>query len=370
MATSLSPVRFAVVGLGHFAQVAVLPAMKRLKDVELAALVSGDPEKRAVLGDQYSVERRCDYGELEALLQSKAIDAGYIATPNDTHAEYCMRAARHGVHVLCEKPMAPTSSECEAMIDVAEAHDVRLMIAYRLHFESGNLSAIAALEAGKIGEPRIFNSVFTLQVRPDNTRVQKRAGAGPLYDIGTYCINAARSLFRAEPLEVMAQMARRPDDPRFRHTEETVAATMRFSDERLASFVVGFGSYATAEYKVIGTEGGLTVDCAYEYVDDITLTIRSHGETSRQTFQKRDQIAAEISYFADCVRNGIEPEPSGYEGLADVRVIEAIQASAASGEGVAVDPVLQQSRPDLGQALRVPPHGKPRTVHVHSGSLS
>ncbi len=367
--TTPTPVRFAVVGLGHFAQVAVLPGIQRLEEARVVALVSGDAEKLAVLGTRYDVPLRSSYDDYDGLLQSGAIDAVYIATPNDTHATYAIRAAEHGIHVLCEKPMAPTSGECEAMVDAAEANDVRLMIAYRLHFEPANLTAVEALQKKQIGEPRLFNSVFTLQVRPENTRVQNRAGAGPLYDIGTYCINAARYLFRAEPTSLIALSGSNPSDERFRFSEEAIAATMLFPGERLANFAVSFGTASTARYEVLGTDGVLRADSAYEYVEDIELVIETSGQTTRQTFHKRDQIAAEIRYFARCVRDGVDPEPSGYEGLADVRIIEAIQRSAATGRRVEPVPTRRDVRPSIDQAATVPPHPKPRTVGVRSGSL-
>ncbi len=366
---NLRPLRFGVVGLGHFAQVAVLPGIRKLDEAKVEALVSGDAEKLAVLGERYDVPLRCNYADYDGLLRSGSIDAVYIATPNDTHAEYCIRAAEHGIHVLCEKPMAPTSRECEAMIAAAQANDVRLMIAYRLHFEPANLTAVEALEKKQIGEPRLFNSVFTLPVRPDNTRVQNRAGAGPLYDIGVYCINAARYLFRAEPISLIALTGSNRADERFRYSDETIAVTMLFPGDRLANFAVSFGTASTARYEVLGPEGILTADWAYEYVEDIELTIKTRDHTAHQTFHKRDQIAAEIRYFAECVQNGSDPEPSGYEGLADVRIIEAIQESTKTGRRVELVPVPRAARPSLGQAISVPPHGKPPTVGVESGSL-
>src|SRR5688500_17124060 len=134
-------VRYAVVGLGHFAQVAILPAFKHARDnSELVALVSDDPRKLKKLGNRYGVEARHSYEEYDALCASGEIDAVYIALPNSLHCDYAVRAAEAGVHVLCEKPMAVTADECEKMIEAARRNDVRLMVAYRLHFEEGNLS--------------------------------------------------------------------------------------------------------------------------------------------------------------------------------------------------------------------------------------
>src|SRR5439155_26567205 len=119
------------------------------------------------------------------------------------------RAAKTGVHVLCEKPMALTAADCEAMIRATQAAGVRLMIAYRLHFQKGNLRAVEIVESGRLGQPRFFSSDFSMQVKDkDNIRLKRERGGGPLYDLGLYCINAARYLFREEPEEVVAFSAR------------------------------------------------------------------------------------------------------------------------------------------------------------------
>src|ERR1044072_991742 len=145
-------VRYAVVGLGHIAQVAVLPAFGNARrNSKLAAFVSGDPVKLAELGERYGVERRCSYEQYDELLKSGDIDAVYIALPNSLHAEYAVRAAQAGVHVLCEKPMAVTEAECELMARTARENKAKLMVAYRLHFERANLEAIEIARSGRIG---------------------------------------------------------------------------------------------------------------------------------------------------------------------------------------------------------------------------
>ena len=133
-------VRYAVVGLGHLAQVAVLPAFKNARNSELAAIISGDAEKRKKLGTKYRLEQVYSYNQYDRALAQ--VDAVYLVLPNHLHREYAVRAAAAGVHVLCEKPMAVTEEECEAMIEAADSNDVKLMIAYRLHFERANLEAI------------------------------------------------------------------------------------------------------------------------------------------------------------------------------------------------------------------------------------
>src|SRR5712672_2093747 len=151
-------IRYAVVGIGHLAQVAVLPAFKGAANSELAAIVSGDAEKQNKLGKKYCIEQVYSYDEYDRVLSE--VDAVYLVLPNHLHREYAVRAAQAGVHVLCEKPMAVTEADCEAMIEAAEASHVKLMIAYRLHFEKANLEAIRLVESGKLGEPRFFGSEF------------------------------------------------------------------------------------------------------------------------------------------------------------------------------------------------------------------
>src|SRR5712672_3001708 len=136
-------VRYAVVGLGYIAQIAVLPAFAHAtENSEITALVSSDPKKLKELSRKYGVEHTYSYEQYAECLASGEIDAVYIALPNNMHRAYTEAAAQAGIHVLCEKPMAFDENECEAMIAEAERAQIKLMIAYRLHFEPGNLEAI------------------------------------------------------------------------------------------------------------------------------------------------------------------------------------------------------------------------------------
>jgi len=363
-------VRYAVVGLGWFAQTAVLPAFAHArKNCELAALVSDDKVKLARLGRKYRVGNLASYDECPEALTAAGVDAVYIALPNDLHRDYTVAAAQAGIHVLCEKPMAVTEEESEEMIRAADAHDVRLMIAYRRHFEEANLKAAEIVNSGKIGEPRIFSSVFTMQVEDaDNIRLNPIAkGGGTLYDIGIYCINAARALFRAEPVEVEALSANN-GTRRFRNVDEMTSAVLRFPGERLASFTSSFGAADHGSYRVVGTKGDVVVTDAYEFADPKKIELTVGERKTRQSFPKRDQVAAELIRFSECVLRGKEPEPSGREGLADVRIIRALYRSAAEGRAVRLPPFEKRRRPTLAQEVRRPPVRKPRMVRVKGPS--
>jgi predicted dehydrogenase len=357
-----SPIRYAVIGLGHIAQVAILPAFAHAAENSvLTALVSDDAEKLSALKDRYDVPHTFTYDALDECLE--VVDAIYIALPNSMHAEYAVRAAEAGVHVLCEKPMAVTVEDCVRMIAAAREHDVRLMIAYRLHFEHVNLKAIALVDKGAIGEPKLFNSTFSMRVRPGDIRTQRELGGGTLYDIGVYCINAARYLFRAEPTEVLACSVN-GDPVRLPEIDETTAAILRFEGERVATFVTSFNASDSSWYEVLGTTGRLRVDPAYEYAEGLAYEITTDGRTTRRASAKRDQFAAELIYFSRCVLEGTEPEPSGEEGLQDVRIVTALYESAEIGRAVQLPPYKPAQRPDPAQEIRRPPVQKPETVNV------
>jgi predicted dehydrogenase len=361
------PVRFAVVGLGNFAQTAILPAFANAEDkAELVALVTGDVEKASKLSRKYKVPAS-SYDDYEELLKSGKIEAVYIAVPNSEHRTYAEPAARAGVHVLCEKPLAYSVEDAKAIVNVCQKHKVRLMTAYRLHFEEGNLDAIEAAHSGKIGEPRLFTSVHTMQVEPDNIRVDLSLGGGPLEDIGIYCLNAARYVFKAEPEEVTA-IAIRGKDRRFKEVPEAVSATLRFPKDRLATFLCGFGETKVSEYRVIGTEGLLKMDPAFTWNGDIEQTIIRHDKAKSKTFKHRDQVAAEIVYFSDCIRRHKNPEPSGEEGLLDVRIIDALRRSYLRQRTIRLRPLAKKRRPQRGQSIMRGPARKPTPVKAPAPS--
>jgi predicted dehydrogenase len=358
-------VRYAVVGLGHIAQSAVLPAFKNAKkNSELVALVSDDQEKHEKLGAMYNA-RTYTYDEYENCLRSGNIDAVYIALPNNMHHDFTVRAAENGVHVLCEKPMAVTENECLDMIRIADENQVKLMIAYRLHFEETNLKAIEIVQSGEIGEARLFRSVFSMPVKEGDIRVQRELGGGTLYDIGIYCINAARYIFREEPTEVAAFLGNNAD-PRFKEVEEMVSAILRFPGDRHATFTSSFSTEKTASYQVVGTAGNLIVDPTYGYSGELKYQLTVNGKTQKKTFSKRDQFAAEILYFSDCVLNNIQPEPSGEEGLADIRIIRALYESANTGRPVQLPPFERTARPTLAQEIKQPAVKEPNLVNAQS----
>lgn len=360
-------VRYAVIGLGHIAQAAVLPAFKHAKEnSELAILFSDDSLKRKELSAQYKVPALA-YDEFQPYLASKAFDAVYIALPNSMHKDYAVQAMRAGVHVLCEKPLAPSAHDCKVMISEAEKNRVWLMTAYRLHFDQANMKAVEIVRSGKIGKPRYFHSLFSQQVPDGNIRLKKDLGGGTVWDLGIYCINAARYLFGSEPVEVTALSAN-DGQKRFREIDEMTGAILRFPGEGLASFTSSFGAADMDVFEIVGTKGSIRLDAAYEYAEGHVMHVTVEGKTETIQYNKRDQFASELVAFSRCILEKKKPEPSGEEGLADVAVIEAIYHSAKTGQGVKLSKPVIKKHPSIKQVITKAPVRKPRLVHAAPAS--
>ncbi len=362
-------IRYAVIGMGSIAQEAVLPAFQNAENSELTTLVSGDDEKREELGKKYGVRKTYTYEQYEQCLASGEVDAVYIALPNHLHRQYAEPAAKAGIHILCEKPLAQNEDECRKIIDAARAGDVRLMTAYRLHFEEANLEAVRIRDSGRLGDIRIFDSVFCQQVEGNNVRLTSdfEQGGGPLFDMGVYCINAARYLFRDEPTEVIGFRGNN-GERRFEKTDEMVSVVLRFPHDRLANFTVSFGAEHVGRYTLIGSKGMLTLDPSYSYGKDIRMKVTTDGNTNERIFPRGDQFAPELIYFSDCILNGREPEPSGEEGLIDVQIVRAAYRSCETGRAIPIDTAKPGSRPEPGQKIRRPPVEEPELLHARMPS--
>jgi glucose-fructose oxidoreductase len=366
-------VRFAVVGLGHIAQAAVLPAFKHARaHAELTALVSDTPAKLKALGRRYGVKHLHSYDDARDLFSSGAVDAVYITLPNTLHAAWTIRAAEAGLHVLSEKPLATSVLDAERMIDACERNDVHLMTAYRLHFERCNLEVADIVRKKRIGEARYFDAQFSMQVKAGNIRLKRELGGGPEWDIGIYCQNAARYVFADEPTQVWAT-ATNSGDARFAEVPETVHVIMKFPRERIANFVCSFGAADRSRYEIVGTKGSVVVDPAFEYAEglsyELTLSQKKGGDKKqRKKFAKSDQFAPELVHFAKCVRANRRPEPSGMEGLIDVAIIDAIHRSITTGGWAVVEAPQKRRRPSLRQEIRRPAVPRePQLVQAESG---
>lgn len=336
-----------------------MPGILETKNSEMTVLCSDDAEKRVELAKQYNL-KSYSYDEFDKMLNANECDALYIATPNFLHIKHVVPALEKGYHVLCEKLMGCSEEECEAMIAAQKKSGAKLMIAYRLHCDPGNLDVLERVRKGDFGNPIIFSSMHTQPLRPDNHRAKHGFDSGPVPDMGPYPINGSRTMFGAEPIEVQAMgMKSSPFDLQMEY--DTVAVNMRFPQNRVASFVVGYSTVLTTFYRIIGTKGEIIVDPAFNFDKAVSYTTRfgEGGEEEKtKKFPKVDQFGGETEYFSDCILNNVEPEPNGEEGLMDVRVVYAIKQSLETGKPVKLEPRDRLRRAQMDQ-LRSVPFGKP-----------
>ncbi|HYZ34182.1 MAG TPA: Gfo/Idh/MocA family oxidoreductase [Crenalkalicoccus sp.] len=355
-------VRYGVVGAGWISQAALMPAAAHTGNSELTALVTGDPAKARALGERYGIRHLFKYDELQRLIDSDIVDALYVATPNWLHRQHSVPALEAGLAVLLEKPMATTVEDCEAIIAASRRSGAALMIAYRLHFEPATLEAIRLVQSRELGDPRIFSSAFSQHVAPTNHRAQHGYWAGPVTDMGPYPINAVRNLFAAEPVEAHAVGIRTPGLGF--NFEDTVSVVLRFPEERIAQFTVSYAAESVDQYRVIGTRGDLEVAPGFTFGHGLRHRLTLGGRTQEREFPETDQFGGELKYFSDCLLQGREPEPDGEEGLADVRVLAALEQVLLTGRPQRIEAPPRRRRPSPDQAITLPPVEPPELVHA------
>jgi predicted dehydrogenase len=360
-------IRYGFVALGDIAQEAMLPGVEHTGNSTIAALVTGDPVKAGRLAERYGVAHTYSYEQFPELLQSGNVDAVYIATPNWRHAEFVLPALTAGIHVLVEKPLEIDSARCQQIVDAQRASKAKLMVAYRLHFEPATVAAIERVRNGELGQVHLFTSTFAQVVDPANHRATSGAAAGPVLDMAPYPVNAVRNLFGAEPTEVSAFGSRHANSG-LGDFDDTVTVMLRFPEGRLAHFAVSYYGNAIDAYTVLGTKGSLQVQPGYTYGKSLEHFLTVGAKEDKISYKNTDHFGGEMKYFSDCILHDIDPEPDAEEGLADVRVLEAIQRSLATGQVQTLAPFARSKRIDPDQVVRLGALKPPEPVHASSPS--
>jgi len=328
---------FAVVGLGKLSQGEIIPGLRQAKSAKLVALVSGHPDKAKRIADAEGLPADAiyNYENFDRIAKDPRIQIVYIVLPNSMHAEYTIRALKAGKHVLCEKPMATSLEECQAMIDAAKKADRKLMIAYRCHYEPRNLAAMRAVRSGKLGKPRLFVTDMGRQADmsdpSDVWRVDKKlAGSGALGDMGIYGISAARYMLNEEPVEVRAWANTDPNDPRFKSVDDLIAWQFRFPSGAICNGSTSFDYNPTMSFELWGEKARLRADPGAFYGGN-RFEIVDGGNFTPMDVPEVHQFAREMDWMADVVRGKAPMVSPGEEGMQDMRLILAILESAAKG---------------------------------------
>ena len=328
---------WAIVGLGSLAMYQILPAFAKCEKSKVVAFVSGHPDKATKLALRYGVNPKniYNYQNYDTLRDNPEVDIIYIVLPNGMHTEYTIRGHQAGKHVLCEKPMANTPADCQAMIDAAKKADRKLMVAYRCHYEPVNQEAVRLARSRELGDIKVILADAGFPIGdPTQWRLKKDlAGGGSLMDIGIYALQAARYLSGEEPTEINAMMYTTPGDPRFKEVEETINFQMRFPSGVMANCTSSYGYYPTSHFRVITTNGWIDLDPATWY-NGLRMHVRRGNVIEEPDLQQRDHFAAEIDHMSDCVMQNKEPLTPGEEGLRDLKIMTAIYEACRSGKTV------------------------------------
>ena len=330
---------FALVGVGSLTMGQLLPAFAKCKFARAVALVSGHPEKARQQADKYGIDPKniYNYDNFDSIRDNPDIDVVYVVLPNSMHSEYTIRAARAGKHVLCEKPMAVSVAECQAMIDACAAAKRKLMIAYRMHYEPMTIKAIElARSAAEMGTIKMITAEAGFNMgSPAQWRCHKPlSGGGSLMDMGIYALNAVRYLSGQEPAEVAAVSYSTPNDPRFTDIEETISFELKFESGMVASVLSTYG-FGCGRFRVYGTRGQLEAEPFQSYQGNHLYSTR--GRTRQEVqFEPANHFATEMDDFCRCIATDTASRTPGEEGLKDIRIMMAAYESARTGRAVKI----------------------------------
>ncbi|GGB19220.1 glucose-fructose oxidoreductase [Sphingomonas metalli] len=333
---------YAIVGLGSYGLGMIIPQFKNCEHSRLAAVVSGDPAKARRVADEHGLPARSiySYADFDRIRDNPDVDIVYVCLPNAMHAEYTIRAARAGKHVMCEKPMAVSVAEAESMIAACRQAKRKLMIGYRCHFEPFNLEAMRLAHTGAAGKIRYVRSEHGfVQGDPSRWRLKRAlSGGGSLMDMGVYSLQAARYMTGEEPVAVTARESTDRSDPRFREVEDMIEWTLEFPSGALAGCQ---SMYSANQNRILlmGDKGRIELEPATRYEGNRMWTGKDGREqaVSPPPGPARTQFAGQLDHLVQCVRTGAEPIVSGEEGLRDMRIVEAIYRSAREGRTIRLD---------------------------------
>jgi predicted dehydrogenase len=323
----------ALVGLGYYAEYQLAPAIQQSQHWTLGGIVTGTPAKAEKWKKQYSLADKniYNYDTFDKIAQNKDIDVVYVVLPNSMHHEFVIRAAKAGKHVICEKPMAISVKECEEMIAACKKANVKLSIGYRLHFEPFNKEAMRVGQQKVFGNVKIVESSFGFKIGdPTQWRMKKAlAGGGAMMDVGVYAIQASRYVTGEEPVAVTAQEYK-TDPVKFKDVDETIFWQLEFPSGAVANSMTTYGS--SVERLFISAERGwLELNPAYGYGP---LAGKTHEGPLNLPIVNHQ--AMQLDDFARCIFENRQSSVSGEEGLKDMKVVEAIYKSIATGTKVKI----------------------------------
>lgn len=322
----------ALVGLGQYSEGQLAPALQETQHCYLAGIVTGTPEKVDKWRKKYGIPEAnvYNYENFDNIKDNPDIDIIYVVLPNSMHAEYTIRAAEAGKHVICEKPMAITVEDCDSMIAACEKAGKKLSIGYRLHFEPHHK------EAMRLGREKTLGNIQT--IRADNGmsdvsgwRLDKAlAGGGPLMDLGIYCVQAARYSTGMEPVAVNATEGVKTNPKKFRGIEESLTWRMEFPSNIIADCKSSYSEDADL-LRIEAEEGWYELSPAYPYSG-----IKGESSNGKLRFNEVNQQALQMDDFSLAIKENRPTIVPGEMGRQDVKILQAIYKAIETGERVEI----------------------------------
>ena len=327
---------YCIIGLGRIAD-HHMRGIGASKSSTVTGLVSGHRDKAERIAAQYGVPKTSiySYEDMDRMRDNKSIDAVINCLPNSMHAEYTIRSAKAGKHVLCEKPMSVSVKEAEDMIAACKSANVKLMIAYRMHYEPLTLKTIQLIKSGAMGKVQGVDSSNGFNIAKGEWRTNRAlAGGGPMMDVGIYYLNAARYLTGEEPVAFTAVATSNKDDERFKDIEENLSWTMRFPSGIVASCSTTYGAQMPSYAKVFATNGWLEFNNFNYDGQQLKAVYRGSGGgpatkiDEASTLHDPSHFVDQVNHFTSCITENKQPGTPGEEGLRDIQYIDAIYKAA------------------------------------------
>lgn len=328
----MSLIRWGVLSTAKIGQEQVIPAIHRSKNAEVVAIASSR-ENRSEIASQLNIPKV--YSSYEELLEDPTIDAVYIPLPNHLHKEWVIKAAKHGKHVLCEKPATLFSNETEEMVAICDEYNVKFMEAFMYQFHPMNQRVRDIIASGEIGDTKIVRSSFSffLSDRETNIRMKKEMGGGALYDVGCYCIHAIRNITGSEPLYLNASANIDPKTG----VDLTTTVQMELENGVQATFDCSFDMYGGQYYEVVGTKGKITVPFAFrpDQNGDGLVKVEKPNEERIEKYPA-DIYVLEIEHFSQAILDNKQPSYTVDNAIQNMRVVEACMKSIETGREVSL----------------------------------
>jgi D-xylose 1-dehydrogenase (NADP+, D-xylono-1,5-lactone-forming) len=303
---------------------ALIPPLRASSRNRLIAVGSRNQASADTYAKQRDIPKA--YGSYEALLADPDIDVIYNPLPNHLHAQWSIKAMQAGKHVLCEKPLALTLAEIDAMAAAAHEHGRVLAEAFMYRHHPQTLKVKQLVDGGAIGRLQLIRGAFTFNIaQEDDIRLKPEMGGGAIWDVGCYPISYARLLAGSEPVEVFGQAVMGQSG-----VDESFFAQMRFPGDVYAQFDCGFRSPDRQRLEVIGTAGVLSMPVPFKPQLNETITLLRDDTTEVMPVEEQELYMGEVEDMTDCILSGKSPHMSLADSRANVAAILALLESAAA----------------------------------------